>query len=226
MPNITGYSRRRWGRDEEEDIFEVVEVFDRDLVLSDWRRPDDGEAGFHDFPFSEEELCPPDAFDDLTPDEQHFHEATGNEGASFERTYRRAGLVLWPAARRLAVLTRAGLGTTLPYLEALTARWEAGDPVTDSPLWREATSFRDTCCVPGPGRYGARRAIAMPAGCSTCRSGWAIRRVSTRFLPSCRPKAITRPPITRRSCAPWRFFRGRVQRSCWPGSSDATRRSG
>jgi hypothetical protein len=47
---------------------------------------------------------PPDAFEDLTPDELHFHEATGNEGASFERTYRRAGFVLWPATRRLAVV--------------------------------------------------------------------------------------------------------------------------
>ena len=52
------------------------------------------------FPFAEDELCPEDAFEDLAPDDEHFHEATGNEGASFERTYRRAGFVLWPAARR------------------------------------------------------------------------------------------------------------------------------
>ena len=71
--------------------------------------PDGGEAGFVDFPFTEDELCPEDAFEDLAPDDEHFHEATGNEGASFERTYRRAGFVLWPAARRLAVLNQAGL---------------------------------------------------------------------------------------------------------------------
>jgi AAA domain, putative AbiEii toxin, Type IV TA system len=81
---------------------------------------------------------PPDAFEDLTPDEQHFHEATGNEGASFERTYRRAGFVLWPATRRLVVLNQAGLGTTLPYLEALAARWEVAKASMLSPLWREA----------------------------------------------------------------------------------------
>jgi len=133
------YDRRRWSRDEEEDEeFEVVEVFDRALILSEWRRPDGGAAGFGDFPFAEDELCPADAFDDLTPDEQHFHEATGNEGASFERTYRRAGFVLWPAARRLAVLNQAGLGTTLPYLEDLAARWEASKTSKQSPLWREA----------------------------------------------------------------------------------------
>jgi predicted 2-oxoglutarate/Fe(II)-dependent dioxygenase YbiX len=133
------YDRRRWNRDEEDDAeFEVVEVCDRSLFLSEWRRPDGGEAGFHDFPFDETELCPPDAFEDLTPDEQHFHEATGNEGASFERTYRRAGLVLWPRARRLAVLNQAGLGATLPHLEDLTRPWEASDRAIASPLWREA----------------------------------------------------------------------------------------
>jgi hypothetical protein len=130
------YRRRRWSRDEEDDEeFEVAEIIDRALTLSEWRRPDGSEARLNDIPFSEDELCPPDAFEDLTPDEQYFHEATGNEGASFERTYRRAGLVLWPRARRLAVLNQAGIRTTLPYLEDLTARWEASDTALKSSLW-------------------------------------------------------------------------------------------
>jgi hypothetical protein len=134
-----GYcGRGRWSRDEEDEEFEVAEVLDRALILSEWRRPDGGEAGLDDFPFAEDELCPPDAFEDLLPDEQHFHEATGNEGASFERTYRRAGLVLWPTARRLAVLNHAGLRTTLPYLEDLTVRWETSNPSVHSPFWHEA----------------------------------------------------------------------------------------
>jgi hypothetical protein len=133
------YDRRRRDRDDDDDEeFEVVEIIERSLILSEWRRPDGGEAGFHGFPFDETELCPPDAFEDLTPDEQHFHEATGNEGASFERTYRRAGLVLWPRRRRLAVLNQAGLGATLPHLEDLTRRWEASGRTIESPLWREA----------------------------------------------------------------------------------------
>jgi predicted 2-oxoglutarate/Fe(II)-dependent dioxygenase YbiX len=137
----TGYYGRRRGRSrywEDDEEFEVAEIDDRDLTLSEWRRPDGGEAGFSDFPFTDEELCPPDAFSGLTPDEQYFHEATGNEGASFERTYRRAGLVLWPRVRRLAVLNQAGLPTTLPHLEDLTARWENSDTALKSSLWREA----------------------------------------------------------------------------------------
>ena len=67
------YGRRHRSRDEEEDQeFEVAEVIDRALILSEWRRPDGGEAGFDDFPFAEDELCPPDALEDLMPDEQHF----------------------------------------------------------------------------------------------------------------------------------------------------------
>jgi predicted 2-oxoglutarate/Fe(II)-dependent dioxygenase YbiX len=137
------YSRGRWrgGGDEEADDgeeFDVVEVSDQSMTLSEWRQPDGSTAGIGDLPFDQKELCPPDAFEEMTPDEQHFHEATGNEGATFERTYRRAGLVLWPRARRLAVLNHAGLRGTLPYLEDLVTRWQASGAAIDSPLRREA----------------------------------------------------------------------------------------
>jgi predicted 2-oxoglutarate/Fe(II)-dependent dioxygenase YbiX len=151
----TGYYRRRgWRRDDGDmdDEFEVGETFDRALMLSEWRRPDGGKPMFSAFPFSEDELCPPDAFEDLMPDEEHFHEATGNEGASFERTYSRAGLVLWPSARRLAVLNQAGLRETLPYLEDITARWEAGNATMQSPLWREADALSEHMLRSWPGQ--------------------------------------------------------------------------
>lgn len=137
----TGYDgsrRRRWADAEDEEDFEVGEVYDRRETLSDWRSPDGNRPDLGDLPFTADELCPPEAFEDLDPDEQHFHEATGNEGASFERTYRRAALVLWPRARRLAVLTQAGLAVTLPYLGALTGRWADSGEGPASPLWREA----------------------------------------------------------------------------------------
>ena len=56
-------------------------------------------AALGEIPVEAEEFSPPDACDDMEPDEEHFREATGNEGASFERTYRRAALVLWPSDR-------------------------------------------------------------------------------------------------------------------------------
>jgi hypothetical protein len=133
-----GSRRRRWSNAEDEDDFEAGEVYDRSETLSDWRSPDGSRPELGDFPFTAEELCPPNAFEDLDPDEQHVHEATGNEGASFERTYRRAAPVLWPRARRLAVLTQAGLAVTLPYLGELTGRWADRGEGPASSLWHEA----------------------------------------------------------------------------------------
>ena len=134
---LGSWRSRRWRHDDEDDEaadeFRAVEVFDRWEALTEWRRPDGAASGLADLPFEKGEIAPPGALDDLAPDEEHFREATGNEGASFERTYRRAALVLWPTARRLAVLNQAGLQVTLPYLEAATERWtsQGADPHSD-----------------------------------------------------------------------------------------------
>lgn len=134
--------RGRWSRHgddgDRDEPFEIVEVIDRNLTVSHWRTPDGAPAAIGALPFLEEELCPPESFDGLEPDEQYFHEATGNEGASFERSYRRAALVLWPRARKLAVLNQAGLGVTLPYLADLASRWTHSGEGKASALWREA----------------------------------------------------------------------------------------
>jgi hypothetical protein len=132
------YRRGRARASESEEAFEIGEVFERRATLDHWGRPDGSAAALGPFPFLDEELCPSDALEDLEPDEQHFHEATGNEGASFERTYRRAALVLWPRQRRLAVLSRAGLAVSLPYLESLAGRWADSGAGPGSPPWHEA----------------------------------------------------------------------------------------
>ena len=140
----SGYSRpRRWRSHTDEsgesgEEFEIGEVIESSRTLSDWDRPDGRSTELGRLPFDDAELCPADALADMEPDEQYFQEATGNEGASFERTYSRAALVLWPKERRLAVLNQGGLPVTLPYLSELTERWAAGDQDRDSPLWREA----------------------------------------------------------------------------------------
>ena len=135
------YGWRRGGREDEDDdeSVEVVEVSNRDVSLSDWRALDGSAPAIGPIPVEEEdELSPPGACDDLAPDEQSFREATGNEGASFERTYRRAALVLWPSGSLPAVLAQAGLSVTLPYLEDLARRWAAAGGDRASRFWSEA----------------------------------------------------------------------------------------
>jgi predicted 2-oxoglutarate/Fe(II)-dependent dioxygenase YbiX len=151
-----GSRRGRWGQ--EEDAFEAGEVYDRSVTLSEWRHPDNQEAVLGTIPVDEEaELSPPDACDDLSPDEEHFHEATGNEGASFERTYKRAALVLWPSGRLFAVLSQAGLAVTLPYLDDLARRWAESGETHRSELWREAHDLAGHMLAQWPRQGGSGR---------------------------------------------------------------------
>ena len=120
--------QRDAGKPESRVEFEVVDVFDGSKTLSEWRRPDGVPTTLGKLPIKDDEVSPTDALDDMDPDEEHFHEATGNEGASFERTYARAALVIWPSDRILAVLNQAGLEATLPYLEEMLRNWQAAGP--------------------------------------------------------------------------------------------------
>jgi len=131
------YRRSRYeGNDDDE--FEVGEVFDRDQTLSHWRAPDGRDPGLGTLGFRSSQVSPPDALEDLSPDEINFTEATGNAGATFERHYHRAALVLWPSSTRLAVVNEGGLSTSLPYLADLAKRWVAGSRDASSPLWTQA----------------------------------------------------------------------------------------
>ncbi|CAK0766979.1 2OG-Fe(II) oxygenase [Gammaproteobacteria bacterium] len=141
-------SQSRWHHSYDEDDeeneendaenFTVDEVIEREEQLSEWCHPDDSRLEIGALPFHESELCPTDAFQGSKPCELHFHEATGNEGASFERTYRRAALVLWPRERNLAVINQGGLRVTIPYLNALTTKWVATGKTQESIAWHRA----------------------------------------------------------------------------------------
>jgi hypothetical protein len=119
----SGGYRRSWhdaDEGDDDDEFEVSEVLDWDKSL--WQ------TTLGKLPLEAGEVSPPGALDGMEPDEEHFREATGNEGASFDRTHSRATLVVWPSNRTLAVINMAGLEATLPYLEDLIAKWQAGGP--------------------------------------------------------------------------------------------------
>ncbi|MEO8248547.1 MAG: 2OG-Fe(II) oxygenase [Burkholderiales bacterium] len=123
---------------DDEPELEADEVLEHSRTLSAWARPDGAATPLGPLPLEDAEVSPADALDDMEPDEEYFEEATGNEGASFERTYRRAALVLWPHERRLAVLNQGGLSATLPYLSDLARRWKESGEGPESPQWREA----------------------------------------------------------------------------------------
>jgi len=110
----SGYAEESWGDEE----FEAVEVTDRSVTITDLRILD-LRMPAADFPVEDHEIAPPGILENLAFDSESFHEATGNEGASFERTYRRTALVVWPERNRLSVINQAGPDASLPFLDSL-----------------------------------------------------------------------------------------------------------
>lgn len=117
---------------------EVGEVIEEYRYIHHWCSPDGPVSEIGQLDFSDDEISPPDAFagfDDIEPD---FEEATGNAGASYERSYQCAALVLWPQAHRAVVVVDGGLRVSLPYLGSLIERWRHNGGVAGDAGWQQA----------------------------------------------------------------------------------------
>lgn len=110
--------------DDNDGDFTVVTVDDTWRYVDEWRDTDDLAVEFGPIPLADGELLPEGALDEETPDKQRLTEASGNEGASYERSYHRAAVVLWRRDRYAEVLLQAGVVAGLPYLGQLTAGGE------------------------------------------------------------------------------------------------------
>ncbi len=163
-----GYGRGRW--DEDEDDLEAGEVYERDLRIEGWRSHDGSLRPMGALSFDESELCPPGALQDEKPDELHFMEATGNEGASFTRAYRRAAFVMWPSPRRHAHLISGGPGVSVPHLKALVAGWRAAGSAPQHPQRDEALALCAALIDTWPASEGASMARSWRRGEEKCRS--------------------------------------------------------
>jgi hypothetical protein len=105
-------------KDVDSEDFEAVEVSDGRRYVDQWRDSSDLTKDFGELPLRDGEVLPAGALDGEEPDEQRLTEATGNEGASFERAYHRAALLIWPRDRFADVLLQAGVRAALPYHRA------------------------------------------------------------------------------------------------------------
>jgi len=122
---------RDWSDDEEEPDddadFEIAYPDDPTFDLDGFRAITGEVVDFGKLRFQGAELLPIGALKDEPPDEQRVTEATGNTGATYERSYHRACLVLWPRVRTGEILLEGGPASALPYLRELTDQWIAGN---------------------------------------------------------------------------------------------------
>ncbi len=154
--NVESYyepRRSRWGRrygrgyadDDQPSVrtdFVAGEIYESRQFIDHWIASDNSVVDFGKIPIGEGELLPKGALDKEPPDEQRVTEATGNEGATFERSYHRAALVLWTKDRYLEVLLQAGVGAAIPYLKQLVQeREQQSNPSERSKIWNQISAL-------------------------------------------------------------------------------------
>ena len=91
-----GYSR--YG-----DLDELIDehIFARHLKLSDTAT--DGKESVADIELHKTSFVPEDFFDTIDPDQEELEEAMGNGGATLDKRYNWAALLLWPLRKRISV---------------------------------------------------------------------------------------------------------------------------
>jgi hypothetical protein len=113
---------------DEGENFTAVTVDDSWQFIDEWRDTEDAAVGFGPIPLGDGELLPKGALDGEPPDKKRLTEASGNEGASYERSYHRVALVLWLTEQYAEVLLQAGVVAALPYLKRLIAGGKESRP--------------------------------------------------------------------------------------------------
>ncbi len=123
--------------DDDDDEHEAGEILEESMKLRDWQQPDGSTPELPAYlPFSEEELCTPEGIGAIDLQESSFNEATGNAGATIDRFYSRAALVIWPTSNHLAVLSQGGIHATLPYLKSQVQAWQDQGSVVGTQPWQ------------------------------------------------------------------------------------------
>lgn len=87
-----------------DDEFEYIDPIDTLCWLDAWASPDGATPAFGEVALLPGELMPRGRLDPERPDTQRLTEATGNEGATLERLYRRAALAMWRTGDSARVL--------------------------------------------------------------------------------------------------------------------------
>lgn len=113
-----GYVESRHWREPDVADMEIAALYSSRQWLDGWIGPGGERPPFDQIPLLPEELLPAGALDNAEPDERKVHEASGNEGVSLERSYRRAAIVVWPEAKTVAVIASAGIGGAVDWVAA------------------------------------------------------------------------------------------------------------
>ncbi|KAL9657156.1 hypothetical protein ABK040_015862 [Willaertia magna] len=101
------------------DEYEAGEVNDIDYKLSNWIAYDNTIVSFPEVEIEEDYIFPKEGLKNLALDNEDFGEHTGNEGASFDRWYTSAALVIWPKSNKNLIYLSFGTKIAIKRLQEM-----------------------------------------------------------------------------------------------------------
>ena len=134
LPEDEGIGGHGWRVDLTGHPCPVEEVYEWSYSLEAWGEPDLTGSELPAIPLLNEEALPEGSLDDAEPDEQVLFEASGNEGVTLERSYRRAAFVLWPRSKEASVIAAGSIDSAIQYVERMLAEGPInGDTAPEGP---------------------------------------------------------------------------------------------
>jgi hypothetical protein len=107
--------------DNDPDDYEMGEIYDSSLTVNYWLDVNGKHQELGEMQISEDQIIAEKALGDGKPDEEEVDGPTGNAGATMERWYHRAAVVIWASKDHFAILTHAGQRYAVPQLQAMLA---------------------------------------------------------------------------------------------------------
>ena len=104
-----------YGSDDPLD-YEIYELIEDQFWMDSWASPDGRNPNFGKISIDQYELIPTGVLDDAVPDEEDVEEATGNAGATVDRTYHFGALVLMKRTRILDVLIKQSSAAAVTWV--------------------------------------------------------------------------------------------------------------
>ena len=150
-----GSRRRRHYDDDDEPVTGTMgEIYDEELIITDWRDPQNRKVDLGTYHVEMETLITKEKFGEGEPDQEESEGYTGNAGCTMDYWYRRAAIVLWAKEDEEQILCRYNFRGACATLEKLASakKTDAG-----SPFQRLATAVisRYPEALPPFGRYSS-----------------------------------------------------------------------
>lgn len=103
----------------DDDDAEMEEVFDENLYIDYWVDRNGAELELGEVQIEEDELIGEHSIYEIEADSQEIEEATGNAGATMERWYHRAAIVIWRERQHFSILAGIGQKQAATQLELM-----------------------------------------------------------------------------------------------------------